>query len=246
MQIVLAGDTHGDLRFVESLCQIAKSRGSNMIIQVGDFCFVNDRDHFAALHDLLHRYDVTMWWLDGNHDDFDMMEQMGVSPDDDKPTWMTTHICYLPRGSRFTLDGLNFMAFGGASSIFSSRHIPFVNWWPQETIKQSQVDKVDSYPVDVLLSHDAPWGVYTLEAFLAQWDDSLSDKDVRASQHNRKMLALVHQKVNPMLTVHGHYHWFYHCPNTGDDHFIGLAHYAEPVNNYVVLDTEVWRNKRGI
>lgn len=69
-------------------------------------------------------------------------------------------------------------------------------------ITDDQVDAcIEGGPVDVVISHDAPWG-FNLPALA--FKDSFP-----LSTENRKQLGRIVEQVHPNLLIHGHYHHRY-------------------------------------
>lgn len=210
MNIIIAGDTHGDLLQIDMLIAAAKSEGAALIIQVGDFGFLWSTNNLGDIERSLAAAGVELWWLDGNHENFDMLGRLGASPDDTDATQLTDHVKYLPRGFRFEIDGCSFMAFGGAVSVDKGSRKPYVSWWPQENVTAGQVMRVDDEPVDVLLSHDAPGANIQLTSFLnGPKAMRLAPSLTAESEASRRLVETVYDTVRPKLAVHGHYHIFY-------------------------------------
>lgn len=235
MKIMMLGDTHGSLRDFQA--HAPYMRDVDLVIQLGDFGFVwDDREVVKKLDAILEEVDVDLWWIDGNHENFDFLKMLfDLTPDDSEPTSMTSRITYLPRGYRFELGGVKFLAFGGATSIDKHRRTSFGTWWPQESITDEQVERVTDEAVDFLLSHDVCSMTPSLERRLL---NPIKPEREIESIENRKRLGEVARRVTPKINVHGHYHAYY-ADRAGEIDIIGLdcgsVHGAR-----LVLDTDMF------
>ena len=233
MKILLLGDTHGSLRDFQAYAPYI--RDTDLVIQLGDFGFVwDDSERIEQLNALMEEVDVDLWWIDGNHENFDFLKMLfELTPDDTEPTRMTSRITYLPRGYRFELGGVKFMAFGGAVSIDKHRRTPYSSWWPQELITDEQVARVSDEPVDILLSHDVCSLTPSLERLLT---NPIRPESEIECIDNRKRLGEVARRVTPWINIHGHYHAYYE-DGFDNTRVIGLdcgsAH-----GSRILLDTE--------
>lgn len=238
-KIMVVGDTHGDGYHAAHVLEEAKAQGISTILQVGDFGFLwRDPMVFSQLDRALESYGISMWWLDGNHENFELMESMGVTPDDETDTWMTPRIRYLPRGFRFEVDGVRFLAFGGATSIDRLSRSPHITWWPQEAIQVRQVTRVAAEPpVDIMVTHEVPFGVPSMETFLQGTAHHWRAGPLRDSLDSRRHMAEVVDRVKPKMLIHGHYHHRYSA-FYGSVRIEGLNGSSSPANSWLVLDTD--------
>lgn len=207
MKVLICGDLHGQLNGLEAACQKAKNTDCDLIIQLGDFGFIFNDDMTVHVEKILSYYQIEMFYLDGNHENFDLMEQMGIYNDSPFLFQVTDHLSYLPRGCRFSLGSASCMAFGGASSIDRAFRSHGIDWWPQEAVTQEQIDKVSDEHVDILFTHDVPGSPPNLMSKLnnskisKEWKEQLP-----AAEEQRNLLYQLKQKVKPAYIYHGHYH----------------------------------------
>lgn len=219
-EIMLVGDTHGDVGCVVHALRLAADLNINTVVQLGDFGFthVGKRDSLANLSSHLVDSDQQLWWVDGNHEDFDNLGRLGATPDDAEPTEIAPNIHYLPRGYVWVWGGVRFMSFGGAVSVDKLDRTEGFSWWPQEEITQAQVDRtVGIGEVDVLLTHDAPdcpsrlLGVLNgnRSMFERMYGFDEWAKLEAESRQNRLKVNEVIANTSPSVVVHGHYHCSY-------------------------------------
>lgn len=237
MSVLVAGDTHGDLAHVGYLLTEAVRKGCTRIVQVGDFGFGWDldrpaADRFPARVDALAGAAGVQWfWLDGNHEHHDALED-AVDTEAIEPQRMFANVWFLPRGCTWTWEGCRFMALGGAHSIDKHLRLEGRSWWPQELLTAGQVQRaMDRGPVDVLLSHDAPDGACPILL-----DDMEGDAPGRG---NRRAVSAVVAAVAPRLIVHGHYHHRYSTV-LGDAQVEGLDRDGTGLRSWITLDPASW------
>lgn len=194
------------------------------IVQVGDFGFWPNTDYgkkfLKKMQKFLRMQDINLYWIDGNHEDFDSLEEWCAW----KPRTVEgfyqfdKNIFYVPRGTRWEWDGKTFMGFGGAYSIDKNQRVSAElmghgkTWFPQEMITDAQVCSVLDIPgtVDVLFTHDAPRGT--------KWDRPYGDyKTDSFSRANRTAISAIMSHVKPKLLIHGHYHERYSAKAFCDD-----------------------------
>ena len=117
-RVLIAGDTHGNSKWVEYLIEVAADSGCPVIIQVGDFGYFPDHTEGAgfltAIDTACEINGVELWFIDGNHDDH---TSLSAPEHDHQPTRIVEHVTYLPRGTRLNIGGRMFGFLGGAFSI---------------------------------------------------------------------------------------------------------------------------------
>lgn len=233
MKVLLAGDTHGDLPHVAYLLRTAAQVGCDRIVQVGDFGFWPHVEPFHERVNAAARSAALTWyWLDGNHENFDVLEEV-VDMVADAPQQMDDHLWYLARGSTWTWDDCRFMAVGGAPSVDKEYRVEGSTWWAQELLTQEQVRRAQSRgPVDVLLTHDAPDGTVPIVG--------PSYKGDPLSQHHRQLVSAITETVQPKLLAHGHYHHRY-TGTFGSTRVEGLGRNSQEELSWMVLDTADWQ-----
>lgn len=239
---MIVGDTHGDDTFVSNLHRIAREEEVDTIIQLGDFGYNFDRNLIASIAAWLSRDPEHKWyWLDGNHDHHDYIEQVILKDQSwDEPVNMggmtfpslgkltfPDRMYYLPRGSVFTVGEKRCMALGGAFSIDRAYRKFAVSWWEQEMLRVSDIDRAIKngsfgHPdgsIDVMFTHDAPPSDWLMEQLATN-----GYKVGPESHQNRIMLSHAVNSVSPKHLYHGHYHWRYDAPYTTDDGFTVRVH----------------------
>ena len=180
MAIYLTGDTHGELD-IKKVDAFAAGEGAGLsrddyLIVLGDFGLVwsdppSKRE--SARLDWLDARSWTTLFIDGNHENFDLLDAMEAQE------WhgghvhrVRPHVLHLMRGEVFELCGKTFFCVGGAHSIDKDWRTPHVSWWPQEVPDEAERARIAEVAaglgsVDYVLTHCPPTGQY--ERYRARW-----------------------------------------------------------------------------
>ena len=163
MGLYITGDTHGDFsRFnKEPYTSMTKD---DIVIICGDFggLWRKDADH-AKKMEILNSVEFTILWIDGNHENFDWLNEFEVKEwNGGKVHFITDKCIHLIRGQVFNIEGKNIFTYGGASSVDRMYRIPGVSWWAEEL--PSWKDESEAlknlekcnYKVDLVITHSAP------------------------------------------------------------------------------------------
>jgi calcineurin-like phosphoesterase family protein len=247
MRVLLLGDTHGNDRFFKLACHTAIEQGCDTVFQLGDFGYwehypqgVQYLEYCSAVLSVLN---LRCIFLDGNHENHPLLwakygpaaREHTVSPEG---FWrVRERLHYAPRGHRWSWEGIRFLALGGAYSIDEKMRTPGKSWWATELITDREVEVASAGgKVDVMLSHDAPWGVSipSLERAIERHGAEVYP----LSRQNREQVSRVVDVVQPHWLIHGHYHDRYtdHYQSTG---IVGLGADFNPLEEAVlVLDTD--------
>jgi len=201
MKFLILGDVHAyweDMN-VTIAKAIREHPDITHIVQVGDFGYGpwTGSKPFKASKGFFSDEEMEVYnnaeklWLDGNHEDHDLLEQdCGAW----QPGWK-----YMPRGSVLEVDGYRVMFFGGASSIDKPHRIPHVSWWPQESITQAQVLEAlnDDGPIDAIFSHEHPAAV--------PYSDERYNNEL-FGRSDKEGLDALRQHFRPDFWFFGHHH----------------------------------------
>lgn len=246
MKVGLQGDIHGDPSDAERAMQRCVEAGVTLLIILGDYaygwpskrnedfqCGVTEEISLLAEH-----YGVEVWFIDGNHENFDQLEAVGAFGSD-LPKEVAPHVTYIPRGTLMHLGDSDVLFIGGAYSVDKRGRTPHISWWPQEEITTADLFRaLEHEHVDVVLSHDVCQTGFRAALRLALYPSE--DKDPQALDHlvwkndqafpdaapNRKALECVWEKYHPARWYHGHYHADYTAFEKGTE-FNGLANNDE-------------------
>ena len=105
----------------------------------------------------------TTLWVDGNHENFDLLEGYPVQEwHGGRVQPIREHVLHLMRGEVFDIDGCTFLAMGGAHSTDRHRRTIHESWWPQEVPSEEERARAEArleecgWRVDYVLTHAAP------------------------------------------------------------------------------------------
>lgn len=197
------GDTHSDLAFAESAGNLAREHGAE-IIQLGDWGFIwPGVTQLDELSNMLVGLDVTMRFIDGNHDDHPTLKKL--SDLENSAVTIAPNVIYQPRGSvHEDEDGTRFLFLGGAPSIDRASRIPGLSWWPEEIITEAEFKRALSAkdPIHVIVTHDAP-------AFPPGFSAKGYPDYQREQLRSMKLVNDLIKKHRPQRLMHGHWHRHY-------------------------------------
>ena len=170
-RVFLSGDTHGELdldkvtEYFEDLTLYDDDLSKDdYLIILGDAGLLWDGGaQDEAVQQTLKDLPVTVLWLDGNHENFDLLEDY---PEDiwhgGRVQFIEDDIIHLMRGQIFEIGDWSFFVFGGGNSIDKGSRRLRVSWWPEEMPSteeyeegQQNLEKHDK-KVDYILTHTCP------------------------------------------------------------------------------------------
>ena len=140
--ILITGDTHGEIDYKKLLVlKQEKLSYDDYLIICGDAAICWSEKELSHLKDLYNDIGCTIIYIDGNHENFAMLNKMplvvymgALMHQIDK------HIFHVLRGEIMTIDGKSFLCIGGAVSIDKAYRTPYVSWWPEEEINNHDID----------------------------------------------------------------------------------------------------------
>lgn len=222
-RVLVVGDVHGDIEFLWSAADLAQRAGIRTIVQLGDLgVFWPGTEQWLGKVDRVladHQIDRLVF-VDGNHEGWTSRVPFPGSPAGgglvaarqraqataEGFRVLSEWVQWADRATRWTWNGWRFGALGGAFSVDWRYRTPGRTWWPDhETPTSDDVDwLIAGGPLDVLLSHDAPFGGPIDEARPLP-----DDADTARSQAVRVLVRCAVNGTLPSLVVHGHWHHRY-------------------------------------
>jgi len=215
--IFITGDTHGGIDIKKfSSSNFLEGRAltkDDYVIICGDFGCIWDGSREQAW--LLNWYKDKPWttlFVDGNHENFDMLYDFPVEEwNGGKTHRINGSVLHLMRGQIFSLAGLKFFTFGGAMStdkIFRQEH---VSWWSQEIPSREEEAAAilnltkHNFAIDYIVTHTAPTAIVE---FLNRFDrlrdptSGMLDKFVPKLQFKHWYFGHFHtsQRINDQFT----------------------------------------------
>lgn len=140
--IYITGDTHGDVDYKKSLSLKEKNVSyDDYLIICGDAGICWSYQSFQYFLDLYNDIGCTIIYVDGNHENFEMLNNMPLV--EYKGALMhqiDKHIFQILRGEIMKLEDKTFFCLGRACSIDKAYRTPYLSWWPEEEITYHDVD----------------------------------------------------------------------------------------------------------
>lgn len=172
--IYIAGDIHGDFEiykienfFYEKSKKKPQENSSgkeDYLILLGDVgvCWDGGRKDLTV-RKRLEALPVTTLWVDGNHENFDLIDALPVTDwHGGKVQYIGEKIIHLMRGYVYDICGKSFFAFGGGFSIDKMYRTEGESWWKREMPCEIEYERgrrrlrYQDNKVDYIISHTAP------------------------------------------------------------------------------------------
>jgi predicted phosphodiesterase len=199
--MAMAGDWHMNPFWGVEQIHWAGRQGATVIIHTGDFAYTFDVSFLQRISKALRGYGMALLFVDGNHENHARLHQWPIGRDGLRR--ISPGVYHLPRGFRWTWNGVRFLALGGAHSVDRNLRKPYVSWWPEETIGAGDAARaMRGGPADVMISHDCPAGV-PIPGLQSHLFDAA---EIALSERHRELLAGIVQDVQVREIWHGHYH----------------------------------------
>jgi DNA repair exonuclease SbcCD nuclease subunit len=195
--IYLTGDTHIPIdidKIVNNFPQQNYLDKNDYLIILGDFgLYWKKNDVFYKWYEWIQSRNFTTLWVDGNHENYDMIAKLPVLEWNGGLVQRDGDIIHLMRGNVYTIEDNKFFVFGGAYSIDKAYRQNRISWWEEEEyslqerkLALTNLDKHD-WKVDYVLTHACPYIIKEImfgyrdetstELFLEQIKNKLQFKD---------------------------------------------------------------------
>lgn len=198
-KIIVVGDLHGQFGQLNRLISELKPA---VVLQCGDFGFwprsfnktyVDEFGRRRKWDVSFKNKDTHVYWCDGNHEDHWSLKDLTDNE-------VFPNIFYMKRGSVIMLpDGRNVLFMGGAYSIDKKHRTLGVDWFPEETITQADIEALPDVKIDMVISHTAPYEFNIDDYHEAYGHDP-----------SRDALTYVLEKYRPKRWFCGHMHRYMH------------------------------------
>lgn len=167
-RIFVTGDIHGDIDIGKlSSREFPAGRSldkGDYVVICGDFGLVwgaEPREKYWL--DWLSSKPWTTLFVDGNHENHDMLDAMPVGEwHGGKVHFVRDDVIHLMRGQVFDICGQRVFTMGGAQSHDIPYRRPYVSWWPRELPSHAEYEEALSnleacdWEVDIVLTHCTP------------------------------------------------------------------------------------------
>jgi len=210
--IYITGDTHRKTqKFNTKNCPFCER---DVYIICGDFGFIwygEKKDAYWL--NWLATKPYTILFVDGNHENFDLLYQYPVEERFGAEVHVIRpNVLHLIRGNIYTIEEHTFLAMGGAMSHDKKYINPLtgkredrvegIDWWPQEDITEEEMNHAvenliqHNWEVDFVLSHTAP-------------NDVVSYMGKGLTENTKKLQRLANN-LKFKKWFFGHYHQYCH------------------------------------
>lgn len=168
--IYITGDTHGfkDVeKFNSYFFNQNINKKGNIVIITGDCGATWNHKTMQTARSFYEKFDCLFLFVDGNNENFDILDNLKVEKfAGGKIHKVAKNLFHLMRGEIFELEGLTFLAFGGADSWDAPTRFPFttrlkgLSWWQRECPSmqefQNAVKNLKSHKntVDFIVTHE--------------------------------------------------------------------------------------------
>ena len=166
--IYITGDIHGSRRRVETYIESLLKPDDSLLV-TGDFGIGFFRDENWSeesedgFFDYLEKQNCTFIFCDGNHEDFNKLNNYTVSNwNGGRVHKIRKNVIHLMRGEVYDIDGKKAFVMGGGYSLDKGRRTCGYTWWPEEMPNNKEYEnasknlKANNYKVDYILTHTAP------------------------------------------------------------------------------------------
>lgn len=191
--LYITGDTHGDFSGFEKR-MAGKDLGKDDILLItGDFGFGWNRVMKEMWQNWPHAY--TVLFCDGNHENFDILKDLPEKAMfGDTVGDFGNNTYRLLTGHMYDIAGYRTFVFGGAASIDVACRRPWVEWWPDEIPKKSQIDlamktlEENGWKFDLFVSHTCNQDlkrklVYPMTEFYDPTEKMIGDLEKAIADH---------------------------------------------------------------
>jgi len=186
-KVIVTGDIHNEFG---RLNELINKKKPELVICCGDFGFWPKVSWGAPLENIKTQ-GAEILWCDGNHEDHWSLRDRTTDE-------LAPDIHYMPRGSTFTLnDGRTMMFMGGAHSIDKNLRRVGVDWFPEETIRQTDLNNLPDVKVDIFITHTCPTQLL---------DEMIRYNSFKTEEPSNVALSRLWELYKPDLWYFGHWH----------------------------------------
>lgn len=207
--IFITGDTHG-LQDFKKLHMFAgrhpELTKDDYVIIAGDFGAVWDSHTLAADLRPFRELPFTVLFVDGNHENFDLLESFPVEEwHGGKVRKIRPDIIHLMRGQIFDIEGKSFLTFGGATSVDRFMRREGISWWRRELPTFEELDEAvanlakRNFEVDYIVTHSCSERALAYPALR-------SFASLKLDCPESRMLSYIEDKTKFEKWYFGHFH----------------------------------------
>ncbi|WP_091020626.1 MULTISPECIES: metallophosphoesterase family protein [Paenibacillus] len=217
--IFITGDIHGTISAnkrlnTKNFSQQKQLTKNDYVVIAGDFGLIWDgsREDQYWLKWLDKTKPFTTLFIDGNHENFDLLEEYPVEIwNGGKVHRINDSVIHLMRGQVFEIEGKKFFTFGGAASHDKEYRKEGKSWWSREMPSQEEYEEglknleKHDWKVDYILTHTCST---TALEYIEQRCTIRMERD-----EMHPYFYGIEQKVEYKQWYFGHFHHDFELPN---------------------------------
>lgn len=207
-RVVTLGDIHGNLSVIYSFIKRFAINNA-IVIQVGDFGYGFTNQQLVELNNYLVKTKNYLVINRGNHDNPNN-HCLDINCINSKREYLDyfSNLIFLEDYTQLTINKMNYLFIGGATSIDRKKRVLDVSYWKEEKIvyKLEDLDKWLS-KIDIIVSHTAPT-IFSPQVLNSNCYHYI-DKDPTLTKElelERSYLQNVLDYIKPKYWIHGHFH----------------------------------------
>lgn len=208
--VYFSGDIHGYPWEIKKFCKRQRLTEEDVLVLLGDVganYYGDGRDNL--MKDALAKVAPTLLCIHGNHEIRpQLVDGYHEAVWNGGKVWMQDHypnLLFAQDGEIFTINGLRYIAIGGAYSVDKYYRLARGHgWWPDEQpsaeIKAYVEQQLRENGIDVILSHTCPFKYEPVEMFLPGIDQSTVDDSTE------RWLDQIEESTDYVAWFCGHWH----------------------------------------
>lgn len=206
--IYVTGDTHGDIDFfkLKLFCdRNPRLTRDDYLIIAGDFGGLWSEQLIEEKLIPYTHLPFTILFVDGNHENFDMLEQYPVyTMFGGNVRIIRDNVIHLMRGQVYEIEGKTIFTLGGAVSVDKWRRKEGLSWWPQEEISDADFRlairnlEKNANTVDYIITHACDERCFYYPV--------MRNGTFKTPTHENALLSYFEDNVNYKRWYFGHYH----------------------------------------
>lgn len=209
-RIFVTGDCHGNLTKIIDFIHKFDLKLGDSIIVLGDMGLFWRNDQKDAEYNIKYYEDncngVHLYWLDGNHENFDIIKTWDINKKYEYDN--SNYIHYCPRGFITNIELTNgaikkALFVGGADSIDKFLRTEHLSWWKDETITDEDIKDI-SGQYDYVFTHCCPYSIFNNNKVYLCTLDNITESN--AIHQSEKMLEELKNNINTKNWWFAHYH----------------------------------------
>lgn len=201
----VTGDIHGSFICLIDFIEKFELNENDNIIILGDVALTWRKDKRDYNHNIEY-YEkwcrgVHLYWIDGNHENFDIINSWELNEDGIYNN--SEHIHYCSRGTVLDINGKKALCIGGADSVDKFRRIEHLSWWSDETVTDKDIKGITGH-YDYVFTHACPRSIFdSNKVYLCTLTNINENNAIHASEDS---LEILKNNISYDNWWFGHYH----------------------------------------